>query len=121
MKTILVVDDEPSIRALLQVTLENGEYTLLQAANGHEAVDLARRHRPDLMILDLMMPGELNGYDVCNRLKSEEGTRNIKILMLTARRDDDDREKGASAAPDRYFVKPFSPFELLRGVSEMLE
>lgn len=120
MKTILVADDEPHIRALLQVTLENEGYALLQAVNGREALELAQRRRPDLIILDVMMPGELSGYAVCSRLKSDEATRDIRILLLTAMRGDADREEGVSAGADAYFGKPFSPFALLRAVSEML-
>ena len=120
MRKILVVDDRPEIRELLKVTLEDSDCTILQAADGAEALTTARREKPDLMILDIMMPGGIDGYEVCRRLKSDEATRSIKIVMLTAKGQKVDMEKGAKVGADDYFVKPFSPLELLNKVSEIL-
>jgi DNA-binding response OmpR family regulator len=120
MKSILIVDDEEKVRKLVEVTLSVARYNILHASSGKEAVEIARQEKPDLCLLDIMMPGDLDGLDVCRALKEDPQTRQIYIIMLTAKGQMADREEGISAGADEYFVKPFSPMELLRKIEEVL-
>lgn len=120
MKKILIVDDQPEVLELVSVTLEIGPYQILTAKNGKQALELATKELPDLMLLDIQMPGELDGIDVCRELKSNEATKGIHIVMLTAKGQDFDKELGRDAGADDYFVKPFSPLELIKKVEELL-
>ena len=121
MKKILIVDDQPITRELVEVTLRANDYEILQASNGQEAIDLARSAMPDLIILDIMMPGDIDGFDVCQTLKGDDATSGILIIMLTAKGQDYDKEKGAAVGADDYFVKPFSPLDLLNKIEDVLE
>ncbi len=121
MKKILIVDDQPEVRELIEVTLRIGDYEILQAGTGPEALDIARSMQPDLILLDVMMPeGGLDGFEVCEALKNDPQTGNINIVMLTAKNQDTDKERGKQAGADDYFVKPFSPLELMRKVEDVL-
>lgn len=120
-KKILIVDDQPEVRELVHVTLEEGTYQLLMAENGDQALALARSELPDLMLLDIQMPGgQYDGLQVCRQLKAAPPTRDIYIIMLTAKGQDWDRRLGNEAGADDYFVKPFSPLELMLKVDEVL-
>ena len=118
MRKLLIADDEDGIRSLVRMTLESDAYEILEAADGTEALELARAHRPDLLLLDVMMPG-VTGLEVCRTLKSDPATAGITIVMLTARAQDSDREAGRAAGAESYFTKPFSPVALLRKVDEI--
>jgi two-component system, OmpR family, alkaline phosphatase synthesis response regulator PhoP len=107
-ETILVIDDEPYIRELLQYTLEKEGYAVISAASGEEGLDLARRNHPALILLDLMLPG-IDGIDVCRRLKREARTAKIPIIMATAKSEDTDIVIGLEIGADDYVTKPFSP------------
>ncbi len=121
MKKILIVDDQDKIRELVHVTIRIGDYEILEAASGDEAVEVARRHQPDLIFLDVMMPNSsLDGFEVCKILKEDERTKNAHILMLTALDKEEDIERGKEAGADGYFTKPFSPLELMSKVEEIL-
>jgi DNA-binding response OmpR family regulator len=121
MKTILIVDDRPAVRELVSVTLEIGPYKILAAENGDQALDIARAELPDLILLDIQMPGgSLDGLDVCRILKSDELTKGIYIIMLTAKGQDWDKQAGQQAGADDYFIKPFSPLELMNKVEAVL-
>ncbi|MBX3082628.1 MAG: response regulator [Anaerolineae bacterium] len=121
MKTILIVDDQPEVRELVCVTLEIGPYEMLTASNGDEALAMARKHHPDLILLDVQMPGgSLDGIGVCKALKRAPETSDITIIMLTAKGQDWDRQVGIEAGADDYFVKPFSPLNLMNKVEEVL-
>lgn len=121
MKKILIVDDQPEVRELVSVTLEIGPYDLLTAENGDQALDIARREMPDLILLDIQMPGgKLDGIEVCRLLKRDSRTQGIYIVMLTAKGQDWDRQIGYDAGANDYFVKPFSPLELMDKVEEVL-
>ncbi len=121
MKKILVVDDQPAVRELVSVTLEIGPYQILSAANGDEALEIARDATPDLILLDIQMPGgSLDGLDVCRVLKGDPQTRDMFIIMLTAKGQDWDKQAGYEAGADDYFVKPFSPLELMHKVEAVL-
>src|SRR5713226_5304106 len=116
---ILVVDDEPDITGLLAYHLAKAGFRVITAANGSEALKSAREQRPDLVVLDLMLPG-LSGYDVLGELRRREDTREVGVIVLTARKDERDRIKGLSLGADDYLAKPFSPQELVLRVGAIL-
>ena len=113
---ILVVDDEPPIVDVLAYNLEQANYEVLFARDGQEALDMARREHPDLIVLDLMLP-EVDGLEVCRRLRRD---RDVPIIMLTARDAEVDRVVGLELGADDYVVKPFSVRELVARVKSVL-
>jgi len=116
---ILVVDDEPDITALVAYHLAKAGYRVSTATRGPEALQAAVGERPDLVILDLMLPG-MSGFDVLAELRSRPGTRDIGVLLLTARREEGDRIRGLTLGADDYLTKPFSPAELTLRVGAVL-
>jgi two-component system phosphate regulon response regulator PhoB len=116
---ILVVDDEPDIVALVAYHLAKAGYRVSTAGSGVEALDAVRRERPALVVLDLMLPG-MSGYEVLEQLRSAEATRELAVLMLTARREEPDRIQGLSMGADDYLTKPFSPPERVLRVGAIL-
>lgn len=120
-KKILIVDDLGELRKLIRMTLEFGDYELHEADNGVRALELVESIKPDLIVLDVMMPGELDGFQVCERIKKDEKTREIHVLLLTARGQESDVEKGKNVGADSYLVKPFSPLELIELIQKELE
>jgi len=116
---ILVVDDEPDITALVAYHLAKTGYRVSTAANGADALRSAREERPDIVVLDLMLPG-LSGYEVLAELRKREETRDVGVILLTARREEADRIKGLSLGADDYLTKPFSPHELALRVAALL-
>ena len=121
MKRILIVEDQPDIRKLIRMTLEFGEYELLEADNGADGLNTAIAARPDLVLLDVMMPGELDGIQVCERIKSRPDLKHIKVVMLTARGQQTDLNAGDKAGANAYLTKPFSPLELIDTVERLAE
>jgi CheY-like chemotaxis protein len=123
MRKILIADDEQPLRLLVRATLEDesGErrYKIIEAADGNEALEMARRERPELILLDIQMPG-LSGLEVCKMLKNDPATSDLMIVMLTAKGQQSDRERGLAAGADDYFAKPFSPLELLQLVDGVM-
>ncbi len=119
MKSILLADDEESLRILVHATLEDPDYKIVEASDGDEAIELARRHRPDLMVLDWMMPGK-TGVEVTALLRLESATRDTPIILLTAKSQQDDIQNALATGVTAYVVKPFSPLELLDKVRELL-
>jgi two-component system phosphate regulon response regulator PhoB len=115
---LLIADDEPAVRALVHVTLEGDEYEILEAADGVEALEVARDEAPRLVLLDIMMP-RLDGLEVCRQLKADPDTSDIVVVMLTAQAQDRDRDQGLAAGADDYFTKPFSPLALLNMVERV--
>jgi CheY-like chemotaxis protein len=120
MKKILIVDDQAEVRELVNVTLRVGDYRILQAENGERALEVARSEKPDLIIMDVMMPGSIDGYEATRILKADEGTRQCQVVMLTAKGQKTDKEEGYRCGADDYFAKPFSPLELIRKVENTL-
>jgi two-component system phosphate regulon response regulator PhoB len=116
---VLVVDDEPDIVALVAYHLAKAGYRVSTASSGHDALALAGQERPALVVLDLMLPG-LGGFEVLERLRAEEATRGVAVLMLTARREEPDRIRGLSLGADDYLTKPFSAQELVLRVGAIL-
>lgn len=116
---ILVVDDEPDITALVAYHLAKAGYRVSTAANGPDALKAAREEKPDIVILDVMLPG-VSGYDVLAELRRREETREVGVILLTAKRDEPDRIRGLSLGADDYLTKPFSPAELALRVNGLL-
>jgi two-component system phosphate regulon response regulator PhoB len=116
---ILVVDDEPDITALVAYHLARAGYRVSTAANGQDALKAARDERPDVVVLDLMLPG-VSGYEVLRELRQRRDTSDIGVILLTARREEADRIKGLSLGADDYLTKPFSPQELTLRVAALL-
>jgi two-component system, OmpR family, phosphate regulon response regulator PhoB len=114
-RTAVVVEDDRDIRMLVCLKLGRGGYRTHAAEAGDEGVELVRRERPDVVVLDLMLP-RMNGYEVCRRIRAGEDTRDIPVVLLTARAQDADIEQGFAAGADDYITKPFSPRELLSRV-----
>jgi two-component system phosphate regulon response regulator PhoB len=121
MKKILIVDDQIEVRELVQVTLEIGDYQILTAENGQQAIEIAQAEHPDIILLDIMMPGsDIDGLEACRRLKADPATANITIVMLSAKGQESDIFAGNSAGADDYFTKPFSPIALIEKVEEVM-
>ena len=116
---ILVVDDEADIVALVTYHLAKAGYRVSTASNGNDALQAARQERPTLIVLDVMLPG-LSGYDVLEQLRASDATRDVAVLMLTARREESDRIGGLTRGADDYLTKPFSPPELVLRVAAIL-
>ena len=116
---ILVVDDEPDITALVAYHLAKAGYRVSTAGNGPDALRAAREERPDLVILDLMLPGA-SGYEVLQELRRLDETREVGVILLTSRREEADRIRGLSLGADDYLTKPFSPAELALRVGALL-
>ena len=120
MKKILIVDDEPGIRELVEMTLGVDEYEILKAENGQKAIEIAKAEKPDLTIMDVIMPGDIDGLQATRILKSDPETRKGTIIILSAKGEESEREQGLDAGADDYFTKPFSPLALIKKVEEML-
>ena len=117
---VLIADDEERIRGLVQATLgSDGRYEVLTAVDGEDAVSTCQAERPDLLFLDLLMP-KMDGYAVCRELKQHAGTRDIKIVMLTAMTQESNRRTAIKFGADDFVTKPFSPMALAAKVEELL-
>jgi CheY-like chemotaxis protein len=121
MKKVVIVDDQVEVRDLVEVTLRSGNYQVFQAESGEEAIEIARAEKVDLIIMDIMMPGGMDGLEAVHALKNDPETKDCTIVMLTAKGQKADREKGLEAGADHYFIKPFSPLELIKKMEEILE
>lgn len=119
MKTILLADDEANLRTLVRTTLEDPLHKILEAPDGSVALEMTRKERPDLLVLDWMMPG-LTGIEVLRALRASEDLAHIPVLMLTAKGQDKDRDLALTLGVQGFLVKPFSPMELLDKVQEIL-
>ncbi|MGY6563573.1 MAG: phosphate regulon transcriptional regulator PhoB [Halomonadaceae bacterium] len=118
-KTVLIVDDEAPIREMIAVALEMADYRVLEAANAQSAHTMIVDNQPDLLLLDWMMPGT-SGIELARRLKREEATRELPIIMLTAKSEEDNKILGLEAGADDYITKPFSPRELVARLKAVL-
>jgi DNA-binding response OmpR family regulator len=118
-KRILIAEDEPSIVISLEFLLREAGYEVTVARDGSQALSLTASLRPDLLVLDVMLPS-VNGFEVCRRIRGNRETRDIKILMLTARGRESEMEKGLATGANAYMTKPFATKELVQTVSGLL-
>ncbi len=120
MTSVLIVDDDAATRELVCVTLETAPYDILTAADGEQALALAQAERPALLVLDVQMPGTLDGLAVCRLLKHDDRTKQMVVILLTAHGQAWDIQAGYDAGADAYLIKPFSPAELLGKMKSMM-
>ena len=116
---ILVVDDEVNITQILEFSIGAEGFEVISAQNGEEAIEKARREQPDLIILDIMMP-KIDGYEACRILKANPLTKNIPVVLLTAKGRDIDKRLGMEVGATDYIVKPFSPNRLVERIHQLL-
>jgi CheY-like chemotaxis protein len=121
MNRILIIEDQADIRRLIRWTLEFEDYEIHEANNGPTGLEQARALKPDLILLDVMMPGGLDGFQVCEQLKGDPEMESIPVVILTARSQQRDRQAGDRAGADAFLAKPFSPLQLVETVGSMLK
>ena len=119
MYKVLIADDEHNIRHILDFSLHSEGFDVVAAANGEDAFALALSEKPDLIILDVMMPGQ-GGIETCRQIKADEQISDIPVILLTARASRQDREEGKAAGADEYITKPFSPQKVINVVQNFL-
>lgn len=120
MHYILVVDDHADIRRLLSITLGK-QYEVIEAENGTAALHAIRRYHPAAVLLDVMMPGEIDGLQVLDAIKANANTRDILVAMVTARGQQIDRDEANRRGADAYFIKPFSPLQVVTWIREHVQ
>ena len=120
MRTVLIADDEPSMRLLVHATIESDDYTVIEAVDGAEAWAMIKQHKPSLVLLDVQMPGQ-TGLDVLHLVKADPELVGTRVILLTSKAQESDVEKGLIAGADFYLTKPFSPLDLLTRVDEALQ
>lgn len=120
MPLVLAADDDPVIRRLLEVNLELEGYEVVLAEDGADAVAKATEHRPDVILLDVMMPN-MDGWDACRALKADDDLKDVPVVFLSARARDADVTEGTRAGAEAYITKPFDPIDLLDLLSDLLE
>jgi CheY-like chemotaxis protein len=120
LRTVLIADDEPSMRLLVHATIESDDYNVVEAADGTEAWSMIQEHKPSLVLLDVQMPGR-TGIEVLRAIKSNPALRATMVILLTSKAQESDVEAGLIAGADFYLTKPFSPLDLLTRVEEALQ
>jgi two-component system phosphate regulon response regulator PhoB len=120
MKRVLIVEDQADIRKLIRMTLEFEPYEIFEAADGAEGLRQAADIAPDLMLLDVMMPGELDGLQVCAQVRANPRLQGTRVVLLTARGQVKDRDAGQQAGADDYLIKPFSPLQLIETIERLM-
>jgi two-component system phosphate regulon response regulator PhoB len=120
MAKLLVADDLVPIRQMVRITLSTQGWTIVEAKNGNEALELVRSEKPDLVLLDVDMGPGPNGFDVCRQIKADGATKDIPVVMLTAHESDSDRAIGFAAGATQYLTKPFGPLELIDTIRGIL-
>lgn len=120
MKRILIVEDQADIRELIRMTLEIEDFDIHEAENGDIGLQMARQLKPDLVLLDVMMPGSLDGFGVCSHIKGDSALKKMKVVILSAKGQDNDKQQGKQSGADGYLTKPFSPRQLLDVVTRQL-
>lgn len=119
-KTVLIVDDEPNIVVPIEFLMEQNGYSVLVAGSGEEALEIIAKYEPDLVLLDIMLPG-VDGYEVCEIIRLNPEWQKMKIIFLTAKGRDVDMAKGMVLGADAYIIKPFSNVEILENVRKLLD
>jgi two-component system phosphate regulon response regulator PhoB len=120
LRTVVIADDEPSMRLLVHATIDSDDYFVVEAADGDQAWALIQKHKPSLVLLDVQMPG-LTGLDLLRSIKSDPHLKATRVILLTAKAQEADIEAGLIAGADFYLTKPFSPLDLLTRVEEALK
>jgi len=120
LRTVVIADDESSMRLLVHATIESDDYSVVEAADGAEAWALVQKHKPALVLLDVQMPGR-SGFEVLRSIKADPSLATTKVILLTAKAQESDIESGLIAGADFYLTKPFSPLDLLTRVEEALQ
>ena len=119
-KTVLIVDDEPNIVVPIEFLMEQNGYSVLVAGSGEEALEVISKHNPDLVLLDIMLPG-IDGYEVCEIIRLDPKWQKIKIIFLPAKGRDVDVAKGMVLGADAYVIKPFSNADIIENVKKLLD
>ncbi|MBA7594259.1 Sensor histidine kinase RcsC [subsurface metagenome] len=120
MRKILVIEDDPSALKFTAYALEQEGYQVLTAANGVEGLKMAQEEKPDLVVLDVLLPG-MDGFELCHRLRNADATANLPILMLSVKARESDKNMGLKVGADEYLTKPTGPDELMASVGRLLE
>jgi DNA-binding response OmpR family regulator len=116
---ILVVEDQDSIRRMIEALVQARGYVVRAVPSGTKAIDLAMTEPPDLVLLDLMLPGQYDGFEVCRRLRADPTTKNVPVVVISALDDDESRAKATEAGATAYYTKPFSPIALLKEIDRL--
>ena len=119
MKKILIVDDQSDIRKLIRITIGKS-FEVLDAADGATALQIVRNHRPNVVVLDIMMPGELDGLKVLEAIRADASLEAVKVILVTARGQASDYEAGMSRGASAYIIKPFSPVQLVNIIKDLV-
>jgi DNA-binding response OmpR family regulator len=113
---ILIVEDQDSIRRMIEALVQARGYAVTAVASGAKAIDVALTDPPDVVLLDLMLPGQFDGFEVCRRLRAQAATQSVPVVIITALDDADSRRRASEAGATAYYTKPFSPLALLREI-----
>jgi CheY-like chemotaxis protein len=116
---ILVVEDQDSIRRMIEALVQARGYQVTAVSSGAKAIDVAMTDPPDIVLLDLNLPGQYDGFDVCQRLRSDPGTRLVPVVIISAMDDDESRARATAAGATAYYTKPFSPIALLKEIDRL--
>ncbi len=120
MKKILIVDDHSDIRKLIRITIGHA-YEVLEAEEGMTALQIIRNQHPSLVVLDIMMPGDMDGLQVLDEVRADPSLQDIQVIMVTARGQAKDYETGMSRGANAYLIKPFSPIQLVNNIKDLLK
>jgi CheY-like chemotaxis protein len=116
---ILVVEDQDSIRRMIEALVQARGYQVTAVSSGAKAIDVAMTDAPDIVLLDLNLPGQYDGFDVCQRLRSDPATRTVPVVIISAMDDDESRARATAAGATAYYTKPFSPIALLKEIDRL--
>jgi CheY-like chemotaxis protein len=116
---ILVVEDQDSIRRMIEALVQARGYEVTAVSSGAKAIDVALTQAPDIVLLDLNLPGQYDGFDVCQRLRADPSTRTVPVVIISAMDDDESRARATAAGATAYYTKPFSPIALLKEIDRL--
>lgn len=116
---ILVVEDQDSIRRMIEALVQARGYQVTAVSSGAKAIDVALTDAPDMVLLDLNLPGQYDGFDVCQRLRNDPTTRTVPVVIISAMDDDESRARATAAGATAYYTKPFSPIALLKEIDRL--
>jgi CheY-like chemotaxis protein len=116
---ILVVEDQDSIRRMIEALVQARGYEVTAVSSGAKAIDVALTQAPDIVLLDLNLPGQYDGFDVCQKLRADPTTRSVPVVVISAMDDDESRARATAAGATAYYTKPFSPIALLKEIDRL--